>query len=159
LPDIYHDLIDRIGAAAGDAQIISSIAKDAYQNSIDSFSHAAFIQQKYKSRFPGFKAILFLDQVKEKTVLVIVDNGYGKKVDKPKKSYLGEEYGNDLVSRLTNWLVSKFEKEHKDVDHRIAYIGGQGMALKKIDIELNMDTDLHFFSNGAVFELKLKNFF
>jgi len=159
LPDIYHELIDKIGTAAGDAQIISSIVKDAYQNSIDSFSHAAFVQQKYKSRFSGFKAILFLDQVKEKTVLIVVDNGYGEKVDKPKKSYLGEEYGDDLVSRLTDWLVSKFEKEQKDVDRRIAYTGGQGMALKKIEMELNMDTDLHFFSNGAVFELRLKNFF
>jgi len=159
LPDAYHEHIDKMGAAVGDAQIISSIVKDAYQNSIDSFSHAAFVQQKYKSRFPGFKAITFLDQVKEKTVLVVVDNGYGKKVDKPKKSYLGEEYGDDLVSKLTNWLVGKFEKEQKDIDHRIAYTGGQGMALKKIEIELNMDTDLHFFSNGAVFELKLKNFF
>lgn len=159
LPDIYHELIDKIGAAAGDAQIISSIVKDAYQNSIDSFSHAAFVQQKYKSRFPGFKAILFLDQVSEKTLLVVVDNGYGEKVEKPKKNYLGEEYGDDLVSKITDWLISKFEKEHKEADHRIAYTGGQGMALKKIEVELNLDTDLHFFSTGAVFELRLKNFF
>ena len=72
----------------------------AYQNSIDSFSHAAFIQQKYVSRFPGFKVILFLDQVRKVSVLVVVHNGFGKRVDKPKKSYLGEEYGDDIVSKI-----------------------------------------------------------
>ncbi len=159
LPDIYHKLIKKIGATAGDAQIISSVVKDAYQNSVDSFSHAAFVQQKYRSRFPGFKAILFLDQTEQKTVLVVVDNGYGEKVDKPKKSYLGEEYGDDLVSKLVEWLIRKFEKERKTIDQRIAYTGGQGMALKKIELELNLDADLHFFSTGAVFELRLKNFF
>jgi hypothetical protein len=159
LPDAYHVLIKKIGTAAGDPQIISSIVKDAYQNSIDSFSHAAFKQQKYKSRLPGFKAILFIDQTEQKTVLVVVDNGYGESMDKPKKSYLGEEYGNDLVSKFVEWLINRFEKEEKNIDPRIAYIGGQGMALKKIKIELNMDIDLHYFSSGAVFELRLKNYF
>ena len=159
LPEIYSELMAKLGAAAGDAEIVSSVVKDAYQNSIDSFSHAAFIQQKYVSRFPGFKVILFLDQVRQNTVLVVVDNGFGKKVDKPKKSYLGEEYGDDLVSKITQWLFQRFEKEEKNVDHRIAYTGGQGMALKKIEVELHLDIDLHYLTTGAVFELKLKNFF
>ncbi len=59
LPDVYNELIGKIGALAGDAQIVSSVVKDAYQNAIDSFSHAAFVQQKYISRFPGFKIIIF----------------------------------------------------------------------------------------------------
>jgi hypothetical protein len=159
LPDVYNELMGKVGAAAGDAQIVSSVVKDAYQNSIDSFSHAAFIQQKYVSRFPGFKVILFLDQVRQNSVLVVVDNGFGKRVDKPKKSYLGEEYGNDPVSKITQWLFDRFEKEDKNIDHRIAYVGGQGMALKKIEVELRLNIELHYFTTGAVFELKLKNFF
>jgi len=159
LPDIYNELMEKVGTAAGDAQIISSVVKDAYQNSIDSFSHAAFIQQKYVSRFPGFKVIYFLDQVRQISVLVVVDNGFGKRVDKPKKSYLGEEYGDDLVSKITQWLFHRFEKEDENVDHRIAYTGGQGMALKKIEVELRLNIDLHYFTTGAVFELKLKSFF
>ena len=159
LPEVYGDLIGKIGAAAGDAQTISSVVKDAYQNSIDSFSHAAFVLQKYLSRFPGFKVILFLDQVREITILAVVDNGYGKRVDKPKKSHLGEEYGDDLVSKITEWIFGLFESEQKNIDYRIAYTGGQGMALKKIEIEYQFDVDVHFLSTGAVFELKLKNFF
>ena len=159
LPDVYNELIEKIGAAAGDAQIISSVVKDAYQNSIDSFSHAAYMQQKYVDRFPGFKVILFLDQVRQISVLVVADNGFGKQVDKPKKSYLGEEYGDDIVSKITEWLFSRFEKEEKNTDPRIAYTGGQGMALKKIEIELDLDANVHYFSTGAVFALRLKNFF
>lgn len=159
LPEVYTELIEKIGASAGDAQIISAVIKDAYQNCIDSFSHAAFLQQRYVSCFPGFKVILFIDQVRKRSVLVVVDNGYGKRVDKPRKSYLGEEYGDDLISRFTEWLFNKFEKENKHVDHRIAYTGGQGMALKKLRIEFQMDVEVHYFSTGAVFELKLKNYF
>lgn len=159
LPEVYKELIEKVGAAAGDAQIISSVVKDAYQNAIDSFSHAAFLQQKYLSRFPGFKVILFLDQVNQNTILAVVDNGYGKRVDKPKKSHLGEEYGDDLVSRITEWIFGLFEKEQKDIDHRIAYTGGQGMGLKKIEIEYHLDANVHFLDTGAVFELRLQNFF
>ena len=63
LPPVYDELIEKVGSTAGDAQIIKSVAKDAYQNAIDSFSHAAFMQRKYQNRFPGFKVILFLDQM------------------------------------------------------------------------------------------------
>lgn len=159
LPEVYTELIQKIGTAAGDAQIISSVVKDAYQNSIDSFSHAAFVQKKYVSRFPGFKVILFLDQIRQISVLVVVDNGFGERVDKPKKSYLGEEFGDDIVSKITQWIFDRFEKDEKNIDHRIAYTGGQGMALKKIKIELDLDADVHFFSTGAVFALRLKSFF
>jgi len=159
MPEVYNELIEKIGAIAGDAQIVSSIVKDAYQNSIDSFSHAAFIQKKYLSRFPGFKVILFIDQARKIPVLVVVDNGFGERVEKPKKSYLGEEYGDDFMSRITEWLFNRFEKEDKNIDYRIAYTGGQGMALKKIDVELHLDVGVHYFSTGAVFELRLKNYF
>ncbi|MCU7839564.1 MAG: hypothetical protein KZQ82_12865 [Candidatus Thiodiazotropha sp. (ex Lucinoma annulata)] len=159
LPDVYKELIEKIAATAGDAQIISAVVKDAYQNSIDSFSHAAFTQWKYISRFPGFKVILYLDQVHKNSILVVVDNGFGENVDKPKKSFLGEEIDDSIVNRITEWIFNKFEKNEKNIDHRIAYTGGQGMALKKIKIELDLDVDLYFFSTGAVFELKLKNFF
>ncbi len=160
LPEFSHALIKKIGEAAGDAQIIGGVIKDAYQNAIDSFSHAAFIQQRYVDRFPGIKIILLLHQVEERMLLVVIDNGFGKKVAKPKKSYTGHDYSNDFVSRLVDWLVRKYvEKEEGHLERRIAYTGGQGMALKKIMIELQLDADLHFFTNGAVFELKLKNFF
>lgn len=159
LPDVYNELIDKIGTLAGDAQIVSSVVKDAYQNAIDSFSHAAFLQQKYISRFPGFKVIFFIDQVRQTPILAVGDNGFGKRVDKPKKSYLGEEDGDDFISRITEWVFSKFEKDQKNINHSIAYTGGQGMALKKIDIELHLDVGLHYFSTGAVFELRLKNYF
>ncbi|MCU7863010.1 MAG: hypothetical protein KZQ92_03425 [Candidatus Thiodiazotropha sp. (ex Lucinoma borealis)] len=93
------------------------------------------------------------------SILVVVDNGFGENVDKPKKSFLGEEIDDSIVNRITEWIFNKFEKNEKNIDHRIAYTGGQGMALKKIKIELDLDVDLYFFSTGAVFELKLKNFF
>jgi hypothetical protein len=160
LPEFCHELIQKIGATAGDAQIISGVIKDAYQNAIDSFSHAAFMQQKYTNRFPGFKIILLLHQIEERMILVVIDNGFGSKVTKPKKLYTGQEYGDDVVSRFVDWMVRRYvEKEEGDVERKIAYTGGQGMAMKKIGIELQLDVDLHFFTNGAVFELKLKNFF
>ncbi|MCU7929358.1 MAG: hypothetical protein KZQ90_01040 [Candidatus Thiodiazotropha sp. (ex Codakia rugifera)] len=159
LPEVYNELIEKIAATAGDSQIISAVVKDAYQNAIDSFSHAAFIQRKYVSRFPGFKIILYLDQVHKNSILVVVDNGFGENVDKPKKSFLGEEMDDNIVNRITEWVFKKFDKNEKNIDHRIAYTGGQGMALKKIKIELDLDVELYFFSTGAVFELKLKNFF
>lgn len=160
LPEFCHELIRKIGATAGDAQIVSGVIKDAYQNAIDSFSHAAFIQQKYVNRFPGFKIILLLHQVDKRMILVVIDNGFGSKVTKPHKPYTGQEYGDDFISRFVDWLVRRYvEKEKGPVERRIAYTGGQGMAMKKIKIELQLDVDLHFFSNGAVFELKLKDFF
>ena len=160
LPEFFHELIQKIGATAGDAQIISGVIKDAYQNAIDSFSHAAFVQQKYINRFPGFKIILLAHQIEERMILVLIDNGFGSKVTKPKKLYTGQEYGDDIMSRFVDWLVRRYvEKEEGHVERRVAYTGGQGMALKKIEIELQLDVDLHFFTNGAVFELKLKSFF
>lgn len=160
LPEFCHELIHKIGAGAGDEEIVSGVIKDAYQNAIDSFSHAAFIQQKYVDRFPGFKIILLLHQIDKRMILVLIDNGFGRKVTKPRKLYTGQEYGDDIMSRFVDWLVRKYvEKDEGHVEREIAYTGGQGMALKKIDIELRLDVDLHFFTNGAVFELKLKSFF
>jgi len=71
MPTVYDELIEKIGTAAGDAQIIKSVVKDAYQNAIDSFSHAAHLQKKYEGRFPGFKIILFMDQVSKRLVLTL----------------------------------------------------------------------------------------
>lgn len=160
MPPVYDELIAPIGAAAGDERIIKSVVKDALQNAIDSFSHAAFIQKKYVTRFPGIKIILFIDQAQECMVLAVVDNGFGEKIIKPKKNYVGKEYGDDFASRLVDWVVRRFfEKEEGKVRRDIAYTGGQGMALKKINIELQLDTEVHFLASGAVFELKLKNFF
>lgn len=159
LPEVCSELIGKIGETAGDAQIIAAVIKDAYQNAIDSFSHAAFTQQKYLNHFPGFKIILFLSQAEEKLILTVVDNGFGQKVNKPKKMHTGQEYGNDFISRFVDWLVRRFVEKEGDVDWNIAYTGGQGMALKKIKIELQLNVDVHFLTNGAVFELRLKNFF
>ena len=160
MPPVYDELIAPIGATAGDERIVKSVIKDAVQNAIDSFSHAAFVQKKYVTRFPGIKIILFIDQVQERMVLAVVDNGFGEKIIKPKKNHIGEEYGDDFASRLVDWVVRRyFEKEDGEVRRDIAYTGGQGMALKKLKIELQLDTDVHFLASGAVFELKLKNFF
>ncbi len=159
LPEVYDELIEKVGSTAGDAQIIKSVAKDAYQNAIDSFSHAAFMQQKYKNRFPGFKIILFLDQMNQKLNLILVDNGFGEKVIKPKKSHTGQRYDDDIFMRFVDWLIRRFVEKEGHVERRIAYTGGQGLGLKKIKIELQLDYDLHFFSTGAIFELKLKNYF
>jgi len=93
-------------------------------------------------------------------ILVLIDNGFGNKVVKPRKLYTGQEYGDDIMSRFVDWLVRRYvEKDEGHVERKIAYTGGQGMAMKKIKIELQLDVDLHFFTNGAVFELKLKGFF
>ena len=159
LPEVYDQLIEKVGATAGDAQIIKSVVKDAYQNAIDSFSHAAFMQQKYKNRFPGFKVILFIDQINQKLNLIVVDNGFGEKVIKPKKSHTGQRYDDDIVTRIIDWLIRRFVEKEGPVEHRIAYTGGQGLGLKKIGIELQLDYELHFFSTGAIFELKLKSYF
>ena len=160
MPAVYDDLISPIGVTAGDEKIIKGVVKDAVQNAIDSFSHAAFLQKKYITRFPGIKIILFMDQVAERMVLAVVDNGFGEKITKPKKSYTGEEYGDDFASRLVDWVVRRyFEKEEGEVRRDIAYTGGQGMALKKLNIGLQLDTKVHFLASGAVFELILRNFF
>lgn len=155
-PQAYDELITELGAAAGDSQTISGVVKDAVQNAIDSFSHAAFLQRKFETRFPGVKVILFTDQIDEKMILAVVDNGYGAKITKPKKSYLGEEYGDDFSSRLVDWIIRRFvEKDASDIRRDIAYTGGQGMAMKKLRIELQLDVHVHFLASGAVFELRL----
>ncbi len=160
MPAVYDDLIAPIGITAGDERIIKGVVKDAVQNAIDSFSHAAFVQKKYITRFPGIKIILFMDQVQERMVLAVVDNGFGERITKPKKSHTGEEYGDDFASRLVDWVVRRyFEKEEGEVRRDIAYTGGQGMAMKKLNIELKLDAEVHFLASGAVFELKLKSFF
>jgi len=160
MPGVFKELITTIGTSAGDAHIIKGVVKDAVQNAIDSFSHAAFLQKKYITRFPGIKIILFMDQVSKLLILAVVDNGYGEKITKPKKSHTGQEYGDDLASRIVDWAIRKFvEKEEGDVRNDIAYTGGQGMALKKVRIELGLDVEVHFLASGAVFELRLKNYF
>lgn len=159
LPELCHELVQKTGATAGDAQIVGAVIKDAYQNAIDSFSHAAFMQQKYVNCFPGFKIILFLHQVEERMILVLIDNGFGNKVTKPRKLHTGQEYGDDFLSRFVDRLVRRYVEKEGSVERGIAYIGGQGMALKKIKIELQLDVNVHYFTSGAVFELKLKSFF
>jgi hypothetical protein len=160
LPQLYEELIMSTGTTAGDAETIKRVAKDAYQNAIDSFSHAAYLQKKYVNLFPGIKIILYVDQVRQLIVLTVVDNGYGERILKPKKSYTGEEYGDDSVSKFVDWIVRRYiEKEDQDVRHDIAYTGGQGLGLKKIKIELQLNVDIHFLISGAVFEIKLKNYF
>jgi len=79
----YDELITTIGTLAGDAITIKSVIKDAFQNAIDSFSHAAFLQKKYLNRFPGIKIILFIDQVRKLVVLTVVDNGLRKRFTSP----------------------------------------------------------------------------
>ena len=159
LPEVYEELIAKIGDIAGDKQIIRWIAKDAYQNAIDSFSHAAFTQRKYKNRYPGFKVIIFLTQTHQGMNLVVVDNGFGDMVVKPKKSFTGQTYDDDIMMKITNWIIGLFSGEKTKPVQHIAYTGGQGMALKKIKLELGLDYALHFFTSGAVFELKLKTYF
>ena len=160
MPRVYEDLIMPLGATAGDDQIIKGVVKDAIQNAIDSFSHAAFVQKKYITRFPGIKIILFMDQANERMVLAVMDNGYGAKITKPKKSYMGEEYGDDLAARLVDWIARRFfEKDEGEIRRDIAYTGGQGMAMKKLKIELQLDVEVYYLASGAVFELRLKNFF
>lgn len=160
MPQIYDELITSIGTTAGDATIIKSIVKDAYQNAIDSFSHAAFLQKKYLTRFPGIKIILYVDHVTKKIVLTVVDNGYGEKFLKPKKSFIDQKSSDDFVSRFVDWILSRYiEKEDANIRHDIAYTGGQGLALKKIKTELQLNVNLHFLVSGAVFEIKLRNYF
>lgn len=159
-PQVYNDLIKPLGTTAGDEKTIKGVVKDALQNAIDSFSHAAFLQKKFITRFPGVKIILFMDHASKRMILAVVDNGFGEKITKPKKSYVGEEYGDDFASRLVDWVVRRFfEKEEGDVRRDIAYTGGQGMAMKKLRIELQLDVEVYFMASGAVFELRLKNFF
>ncbi|MCB1758998.1 MAG: hypothetical protein KDI68_04345 [Gammaproteobacteria bacterium] len=160
MPPVYEALIKPIGAAAGDESVIKSVTKDALQNAIDSFSHAAYLQKKYISRYPGVKIILYLDQAREQVVLTVVDNGFGEKIVKPKKNYVGEEYGSDFASRLVDWVIRRFfEKEEGEINRNVAYTGGQGMAMKKLRLELGLNIELHFLATGAVFELELRSYF
>jgi len=160
MPQVYDELITSIGTTAGDAMIIKSVVKDAYQNAIDSFSHAAFVQKKYLTRFPGIKIILYVDQIRKLIVLTVVDNGYGEKFLKPRKSFTDQTESDDFVSRFVDWVIRRYiEKEDRTVRHDIAYTGGQGQALNKIKTELQLDAGVHFLVSGAVFEIKLKNYF
>ncbi|MCP4288174.1 MAG: hypothetical protein GY792_27685 [Gammaproteobacteria bacterium] len=158
-PKVYDDLISKIGNIVGDTQVVKWVVKDAYQNAIDSYSHAAFLQRKYKNRYPGFKVIAFLSQAQQRMNLVVVDNGFGEMVVKPKKSFTGQTYDDDIIMKITNWIIQLFSGKKTKVKRQIAYTGGQGMALKKIEVELGLEYALHFFTTGAVFELKLKTFF
>ena len=109
LPEVCHEIIEKIGATAGDAQIISGVIKDAYQNAIDSFSQAAFLQQKYEPF--GIKIILLTHHVDKRMILVVVDNGFGKKVTKPKKLYTGQEYGDIwFQGSWTGWYAGMLSK-------------------------------------------------
>lgn len=160
LPELYDELILSIGTTAGDATIIKSVVKDAYQNAIDSFSHAAFVQKKYQNYFPGIKIILYIDQLRQLIVLSVVDNGYGEKILKPKKTYTGDSYGDDFISKFVDWMVRRYvEKEQSELRHDIAYTGGQGLGLNKIKVEMQLEVDVHFLGSGAVFEIKLRNYF
>lgn len=161
MPQLYDELITSISSTAGDITIIKNVIKDAYQNAIDSFSHAAFLQRKYLTRFPGIKIILYIDQVKQLIVLAVVDNGYGEKFLKPKKSFSGQEYSDDFISQFVDWFIRRYIEKDGDekVRHDIAYTGGQGLGLNKIKVELQLDVDVHFMHSGAVFETKLKNYF
>ncbi len=160
MPQVYDELITSIGATAGDAVIIKSVVKDAYQNAIDSFSHAAFLQKKYLSLFPGIKIILYVDQVRKAIVLCVVDNGYGENFSKPKRSFTDRKENDDFISRFVDRIITRyFEKEDKEIRHDIAYTGGQGQALKKIKTELKLNVDVHFLVSGAIFEIKLRNYF
>ena len=78
---------------------------------------------------------------------------------KPKKSFTGQTYDDDIMMKITDWIIRLFTKKEPKAKQQIAYTGGQGMALKKIKIELGLEYALHFFTTGAVFELKLKNYF
>ncbi len=160
MPQVYGELITSLATTAGDAVIIKSVIKDAYQNAIDSFSHAAFVQKKYLTRFPGINIILYVDQIRQLVVLTVVDNGYGEKFLKPKKSFSGQEVSDDFIPKFVDWLISTYiEKNKKNIRHDIAYTGGQGLAFKKMKVELQLDVDVHFMKSGAVFETKLKNYF
>ena len=44
MPQAYDELIAPIGDTAGDQTIIKNVVKDAFQNAIDSFSHAATVR-------------------------------------------------------------------------------------------------------------------
>ena len=159
LPRIYDELILKIGEIAGDTQVIKWVVKDAYQNAIDSFSYSAFVQRKYKNRYPGFKVIIFLTQTQKGMNLVVVDNGFGDLVVKPKKSFTGQTYNDDIIMKITDWIIQLFTGQKTKAKQQIAYTGGQGMALKKIKIEFGLDYALYFLTTGAVFELKLKRYF
>jgi len=160
MPQVYDELITSIGATVGDATIIKSVVKDAYQNAIDIFSHAAFLQKKYLTRFPGIKFILYVDQVKKIIVLTVVDNGYGECFLKPKRSFTDQKDSDNFISRFVDWMLKRYiEKEDEEIRHDIAYAGGQGLALNKIKNELQLNVKVHFFISGAVFEIKLRNYF
>lgn len=162
MPQLYDELITSISKTAGDVTIIKSVVKDAYQNAIDSFSHAAFLQRKYITKFPGIKIILYVDQIRQLIVLTVVDNGYGENFLKPKKSFSGQEYRDNFLSSVVDWVIKRYienGEKQEEVRHDIAYTGGQGMALNKIKIELQLDVDVHFLKSGAVFETKLRNYF
>jgi len=74
--------------------------------------------------------------------------------------HTGQEYNDDFVSRFVDWIIRRYiEKEERDCRSDIAYTGGQGLGLKKIKNELQLDVCVHFLTSGAVFELKLRNYF
>jgi len=93
-------------------------------------------------------------------VLSVVDNGYGDKILKPKKSYTGDNYNDDFISKFVDWVVRRYvEKEQSELRHDIAYTGGQGLGLNKIKVEMQLEVDVHFLNSGAAFEIKLRNYF
>ena len=66
--------------------------------------------------------------------------------------------GNRLSSGITGWCSNKFDKREDSEDYRIAFAGGQGMALQIIRLDLDLDDDVHYFTAGAVYESQLTNY-
>ena len=59
---------------------------------------------------------------------------------------------------LNDYSIDLIKKRNKSITE-LLIPGGKGMAMKKIEVELSLNVGMHFFSTGAVFALKLKNFF
>lgn len=104
--------------------------KEAYWNALDSISHAAYFQKKYDGMYPGI--LVSLSALRTETgaineILLIVDNGVGRKFKKKSKD-TGSLW---FLYRLWKILQPK----------GVYYIGGMKLGLESISCELHCQGD------------------
>ena len=135
----YVDYSDEMVARSNELEVKRAwmqkrlVMKEAFWNAIDSISHAAYFQQKYRDQFPALCMLLLEVQhgKDRKTELVLgIDNGTGRLYKKKSRD-------SSLIRFLYKLYKLFFKKG-------VFYIGGLELGLQETEGELS------FHGSGAV---------
>jgi hypothetical protein len=128
----YIDYSDKMVAKSTDKEIKRAwmlkrlVMKECFWNAIDSFSHAAYFNQKYKEMFPALSVLLCDVTDKNGTnseLLLCIDNGTG---------FLYKKKSRDSA------MIRLFYKAYKKIFKKgVFYIGGLELGLIETESELS----------------------